>query len=222
MFDVAGLHKTYDRSAQAVHVLKGLDFRCAAGEFIGIFGASGSGKSTFLHILGGLDRPDEGFVKFDGADIYKKGDGDISRYRNREIGFVFQFYHLLPEFTALENVAIPCLIAGIKRSEALKMAESALAAADMMERLHHRPSELSGGEQQRVSIARAIVMRPRFILADEPTGNLDEATGLNIFSCLAGLHEKSGTGIIMVTHNPEFIKKIQRRFELKGGVLHAA
>lgn len=222
MFEVTGLHKTYDRSEKAVCVLKGLDFKCAAGEFIGIFGASGSGKSTFLHILGGLDKPDEGSVKFDGTDIYKKGDGEISRYRNREIGFVFQFYHLLPEFTALENVAIPCLIAGIKRPEAMKTAAEALDLVDMAERLYHRPSELSGGEQQRVSIARAVVMRPRFILADEPTGNLDEATGLNIFSCLTRLHEKSGTGIIMVTHNPEFIKKIQRRFELKGGALHAA
>lgn len=221
MFEIKGLCKTYDGGEKEVSVLRGLDMTCARGEFIGIFGTSGSGKSTFLHIAGGLDRPDSGTVLFDGEDLYKKSSRGIARFRNRSIGFVFQFYHLLPEFTALENVMLPCLIASMKRSEALLHAKEALAVVELTERSLHRPSELSGGEQQRVAMARAIVMRPRFILADEPTGNLDEATGEKIFSYLNRLNKVTKTGIIMVTHNHDLLERIPKRFELKGGVLHA-
>ena len=145
----------------------------------------------------------------------------LAEFRNRTVGFVFQFYHLLPEFTALENVMIPCLIGGIRKNKARQFAEEALVHIEMKDRLYHRPSELSGGEQQRVAIARATVMNPKFILADEPTGNLDESTGEKVFSYLEGLNKHAKTGIIMVTHNPELLKRIPKSFELKGGVLCA-
>ncbi len=219
MFEITDLHKTYDGSDKEVKVLTGVDFQSGAGEFVGIFGASGSGKSTFLHTIGGLDRPDRGTVKFDGEDIYAKNWHEIARFRNRSIGFVFQFYHLLREFTALENVMLPCLIAGLGRGESRRRASTAISVVDLDSRENHRPSELSGGEQQRVAIARAIVMCPRYILADEPTGNLDIAAGEKVFSYLLKLNKESGTGIIMVTHNPDLLKRIPRRLELKGGVL---
>lgn len=219
MFEISNLHKTYDGADKSVNVLNGLSFSCKEGELIGVFGTSGAGKSTFLHILGGLDRPSQGVVKFDGTDIYSKGGKFLSRFRNETIGFVFQFYHLLPEFSALENVMLPCLINGLGRKEAESRAKEALSNVEMFDRGAHRPSELSGGEQQRVAVARAVVMRPRFILADEPTGNLDEATGLKVFSNLLNLHEKTKTGMIMVTHNPDLLKKMPRRLELKGGIL---
>lgn len=219
MFEVSGLYKSYDRGAKEVRVLSGADFSCGAGEFVGIFGASGAGKSTFLHILGGLDAPDSGSVRFNGSDIYAMGGRRLASYRNREIGFVFQFYHLLPEFSALENVMLPCLIAGTGRKKAEELASKALSLVGMDGRMVHRPGELSGGEQQRVALARAMVMEPKFILADEPTGNLDETTGMMVFSYLEKLNRETGTGIIMVTHNPELLKKIPRRLELKSGRL---
>lgn len=220
MIEALQLHKTYDSGEKEVHCLKGLDFSCRSGEFVGIFGASGTGKSTLLHIMGGLDAPSSGEVKFDGKDLYKMKEKEIAGYRNKTIGFVFQSYHLLPEFSAIENVMLPCLIAGISKKEALKMAKAAVDNVGLAGRASHRPAELSGGEQQRVAIARASVLGPKFILADEPTGNLDEATGLNVFSYLEQLNARLKTGIIMVTHNPELLKKIPRRLELKGGVLH--
>ncbi|MBI2974171.1 MAG: ABC transporter ATP-binding protein [Deltaproteobacteria bacterium] len=222
MFDISNLYKTYDGGTQNVNVLSGVNFKCEEGEFIGIFGASGAGKSTLLHILGGLDFPTKGEVKFDGEDIYKKNKRFLAAFRNKTVGFVFQFYHLLPEFSAVENVMLPCLIAGQKRKEAFANAKEALQFVNLEDRDKHKPSELSGGEQQRVAIARAIVMRPKFVLADEPTGNLDESTGEKIFLNLEKLHEAAKTGIIMVTHNPDLLRKIPRRLELKGGLLHEA
>lgn len=220
MFKITDLHKSYGSGEKETHVLRGLDFSCEAGDFVGVFGASGSGKSTFLHIVGGLDRPTAGTVEFGGENIYKKRDRELAAFRNKTVGFIFQFYHLLPEFSAVENVMIPCLIAGKSAGEAKQTAEKMIAAVGLAERAGHRPSELSGGEQQRVAIARAIVMRPKFILADEPTGNLDEETGESVFSCLERLNKEEKTGIIMVTHNPELLKRMPMKLELKGGTLH--
>ncbi len=220
MFNVKGLKRSYKEGKKTVSVLSGLDFSCSAGEFIGVFGASGAGKSTFLHIIGGLDRPTDGDVSFNGVPIYSKGANYLAGFRNKMIGFVFQFYHLLPEFSAVENVMLPCLIAGYSKKKARDLAAEALAHVEMEERMSHRPDQLSGGEQQRVAVARAVVMQPQFILADEPTGNLDEDTGLKVFSCLTRLNREMKTGIIMVTHNPELLKRIPRRLELKGGQLH--
>ena len=220
MFEVGNLHKIYDRGRGEVEVLRGLDFSCGAGEFIGVFGSSGAGKSTFLQILGGLDTPTSGNVTFDGVPLFGKGSLDLAKFRNKEIGFVFQFYHLLPEFDALENVMIPCMIGGISRKRAREMDEEALSHVDMSQRLNHRPGKLSGGEQQRVAIARAIVMNPRFLLADEPTGNLDEATQEKVFGYFERLHKERNTTIIMVTHNPDLLRRMPKRFELKGGTLH--
>lgn len=220
MFEVKNLSKKYEKGSKEVNVLSGLDFLCHKGDFVGIFGASGSGKSTLLHILGGLDRPDSGIIRFDGIEIYNKSDSYLSDYRNKKVGFVFQFYHLLPEFTAIENVMMPCLISGITKKDARKRAEESLAIMELEERGSHMPAELSGGEQQRIAIARAIINRPNFILADEPTGNLDESTGNKVFSYFEKLNQEMETGIIMVTHNPELIKKMKRSYELKGGSLH--
>ncbi len=220
MFEVRNLHKIYDRGRGEVAVLRGADFSCGAGEFIGIFGASGAGKSTFLQILGGLDTPTSGSVTYDGSPLFGRGAIDLASFRNRQIGFVFQFYHLLPEFTALENVMMPCMIAGFSKKHAAELAYEALGHVDMSARLGHRPAKLSGGEQQRVAIARAIVMNPRFLLADEPTGNLDEATQERVFGYFERLHKERSTSIIMVTHNPDLLRKMPKRFELKGGTLH--
>lgn len=220
MFKVTNLHKVYDKGEKEVRVLTGLDFSCGRGEFIGIFGASGAGKSSFLHVIGGLDRPTEGEIKFNGVNLYEKNGRFLANFRNREVGFVFQFYHLLSEFSAVENVMLSCLIGGINKKKAFEMSAEALSHVGMIERKDHRPSELSGGEQQRVAVARAIVMKPKFILADEPTGNLDEASGLKVFSYFESLYKETGTGIIMVTHNPDLLKKIPKKLELKGGILH--
>ncbi|PIR18084.1 MAG: hypothetical protein COV46_01465 [Deltaproteobacteria bacterium CG11_big_fil_rev_8_21_14_0_20_49_13] len=222
MFRTAGLSKKYDEGGKSVAVLNGLDFLCEAGEFVGVFGASGAGKSTLLHMLGGLDKPTDGKVYFNNENIYSKGNKELAAFRNKKIGFVFQFYHLLPEFTALENVMLPCLIAGISKKKALELASEAIGHVGMEGRVKHRPNQLSGGEQQRVAVARAIVMRPEFILADEPTGNLDEETGIKVFSCLEALNRGMKTGIIMVTHNPDLLKRIPKKFELRNGTLHAA
>jgi len=218
-FTVKDLHKSYDKGSASVSVLKGLSFSCSESEFVGIFGASGTGKSTLLHVIGGLDRPDSGSVLFDNEDIYKKRDKDLAGFRNRTVGFVFQFYHLLPEFSALENVMLPCLISGMGKGEATRLAKESLSIVELDHRISHRPSEMSGGEQQRVAIARAVVMQPKFILADEPTGNLDEATGNKVFAYLERLHKETKTGVIMVTHNPDLLKHIPKKYELKSGAL---
>ncbi len=222
MFEAKGLHKSFEKGEREVHILNGLNFSCGVGEFIGVYGVSGAGKSTFLHVLGGLDEPDKGSVHFEGQEIYKMKNARLAEFRNRKIGFVFQSYHLLPEFSALENVMLPCLISGMGKADAKQLAEEALGHVDLTGRVLHRPSELSGGEQQRVAIARAIVMKPSFILADEPTGNLDEETGLKVFACLQRLYNDTKTGIIMVTHNSDLLRLIPRKMELRGGALHEA
>ncbi len=215
-----GIWKIYADTAEPVEVLRGLDISIENGEAVGIFGASGSGKSTLLHIIGGLDRPTEGSVNAAGFDLGVLSDDEMARFRNREIGFVFQFYHLLPEFTALENVMLPALIGGHARSAAGKMAMDALDAMGLSARRDHRPAMLSGGEQQRVAIARAAVQRPKLILADEPTGNLDRQTGAKVWEYLVDLNRRLGIALIAVTHNRELINRSMTAYELKDGKLN--
>ncbi len=204
-----------------VDVLRGISLEIAAGDSIAILGSSGSGKSTLLHLLGGLDTPSEGSVLFDGRDLNSMRLQDAAAVRNKEIGFVFQFHHLLPEFTALENVAMPGLIARIPRDESFTMAKRALGLLGLEQRLHHRVTTLSGGERQRAAIARAILLGPKVLLADEPTGNLDETTGGMVGELLANLNAELGMTLVVVTHNHSLARLMGRRYELHGGELYA-
>lgn len=215
-----GVAKVYRDMAEPVWVLKELDFELRQGELVGIFGASGAGKSTLLHILGGIDEPTSGQVTADGADLRGMTAEELARFRNRQVGFVFQFYHLLAEFTALENAMLPALIAGLSRGEAAERASKALAAMGLAARRDHRPAMLSGGEQQRVALARAAVMEPPMILADEPTGNLDHETGEQIFDYLLDLNRKRGMALVIVTHNRELLGRLPKAYELADGKLH--
>jgi lipoprotein-releasing system ATP-binding protein len=219
LVEANGVFKSYDGAAQPVEVLRGIDFSMAEGELIGVYGASGAGKSTLLHVLGGLDEPDEGDVRLMGRGLTGMTDADLAKTRNESVGFVFQFYHLLGEFSALENVMLPCLIAGGRKAEARKRAREALDHMGLLHRAAHRPAELSGGEQQRVAIARAAVMRPKVILADEPTGNLDRATGERVWEYLLQLNSDSGMGMIVVSHNHDLLGQIETLIELKDGKL---
>lgn len=205
--------------AEPVRVLDGLDFEIAAGELVGVFGASGAGKSTLLHILGGIDLPTSGSVLADGAELGAMAADELARFRNRSVGFVFQFYHLLAEFSAIENVMLPALISGIERREAEDRARQALDSMGLLARGLHRPAMLSGGEQQRVAIARAAVLKPPVILADEPTGNLDHETGDQIFKYLMDLNRVHGMAMVMVTHNRDMLKMLPRSYELEDGKL---
>lgn len=219
MITAQNLHKTYREAGKVVHVLKGLDFEITPGLKAGIIGASGSGKSTLLHVLGGLDSPDAGKVLLDREDLYSLEESKRSRLRNRFFGFVFQFYHLLPELTALENTLLPILIAGRGEKEAGARAAEALGRVGLGARLGHRPPELSGGEQQRVALARACVLGPKLILADEPTGNLDAASGEEVMGYLLQVVELSGGALVLVTHNTELAERMDRVLELKDGRL---
>ncbi len=212
--------KCYADTAVPVEVLRGADFSLDEGESVCIYGASGAGKSTLLHIMGGLDRPTRGRVLGAGMELGALNDVELARFRNREIGFVFQFYHLLPEFTALENVMLPALIAGLGKAEAARRAHEALEAMGLAARAKHRPAMLSGGEQQRVALARAAVMRPRAILADEPTGNLDHETGRRVWEYMLDLNRRMGIALVAVTHNQELGKELSRSLELRDGTLH--
>ncbi len=219
LIEVQGVSKSYTDAAAPVHVLRDISFQLDAGSMVGIYGASGAGKSTLLHIMGGLDRPTTGTVRAAGVDLVSLDEAELAKYRNREIGFVFQFYHLLPEFTALENVMLPPLIAGMSRKESVQRAGEALEAMGLADRASHRPAMLSGGEQQRVAIARAAVMRPRAILADEPTGNLDRQTGSRVWEYLMELHRRQGITIVAVTHNRDLIGGFSHAYELRDGRL---
>jgi len=214
------LKKRYDGGATAVDVLTGVDFQMGQGELIGIYGASGSGKSTLLHILGGLDQATDGEVEFEGQKLKSMCESDLARFRNQSIGFVFQFYHLLPEFSALENVMIPCLIGGMRKKEAKQKALKAIEEVSLTHRAHHRPREMSGGEQQRVALARAAVMQPKLILADEPTGNLDRQTGEHVFDYLLELNRSDGIAMLIVSHNHELLDQLPRKLLLRDGKLH--
>jgi lipoprotein-releasing system ATP-binding protein len=214
-----GLSKIYKSQASRVVVFEGLDLDVKTGEMIAIVGPSGAGKSTLLHLLGGLDRPTAGSVKLGEFDIYKLGDVDLARFRNREVGFIFQLHHLLPEFTALENVMMPLLVRRVPRSEARRLAESAIFSVGLSERATHRPGELSGGEQARVAIARALVAGPRLLLGDEPTGDLDSRTSESIHNLLKEVHATRKLTSIIVTHNERLASVCDRVFHLENGRL---
>jgi lipoprotein-releasing system ATP-binding protein len=214
-----GLRKTYHDGALSVEVLKGIDFDVRSGESVAVVGSSGSGKSTLLHCLGGLDKPTAGVVTLLGQAVFSAPAATRNRLRNEELGFVYQFHHLLPELTALENVAMPLLIGGMKAPEARRRAHEWLAAIGMQEREGHRPSQLSGGERQRIAIARALVNEPRCVLADEPTGNLDSTNADRIYDLMLQLTKERGTAFVVVTHDHELAARMDRQFELVDGVL---
>ncbi len=216
---VRGLCKTYDTGKRRVEVLAGIDLEMEAATTTALVGLSGAGKSTLLHLLGALDRPTAGTVFFRGEDIFKKNDRELASFRNRSIGFVFQFHHLLPEFTALENVMMPALIARVSKAEARAMAEELLTDVGLAQRMSHRPGELSGGEQQRVAIARALVLSPALLLADEPTGNLDMKTSDGVHAVLAELQRKKGLTLVVVTHNERLAAAMGRTVRLVDGRL---
>jgi lipoprotein-releasing system ATP-binding protein len=203
-------------------VLSGIDLTIAGGETVAIIGESGVGKSTLLHLLGGLDRPNQGTVRVAGTDLAPLRDRDLARFRSESIGFVFQFHHLLPDFTALENVMMPLLIAGEAPGGARGKATSLLERVGLGERLLHRPGELSGGEQQRVAVARAVVRRPALVLADEPTGNLDPDTGSEVERLLIELNREAGITCVVVTHSPRLAGAMDRTMRLTHGHLEAA
>jgi lipoprotein-releasing system ATP-binding protein len=219
---IENVHKSYRMGATRVNVLKGVNLAVQEGEFVAIIGASGSGKSTLLHILGGLDRPDKGLVRFDGRDLHRLRARDLNRYRNQTVGFVFQFYHLLDELNVLENVFLPAMVARSvvgwlrDRRRARQRAEALLAELGLRERARHKPYQLSGGERQRAAIGRALMNQPRLLLADEPTGNLDSATGNGILTVFEKLN-KAGQTIVMVTHDERIARRAQRVITLADG-----
>jgi lipoprotein-releasing system ATP-binding protein len=217
--DILGLHKSFDFEGRRISVLRGIDLRVAPGEMVAVVGASGAGKSTFLQVLGTLDEPSSGSVVIDGLDTCKLSPPKLAAFRNRTIGFVFQFHHLLPEFTALENTAMPALISGMSRQEAEGRAEKLLEKVGLSHRLRHRPGELSGGEQQRVALARALVMEPKLLLADEPTGNLDRRTGASIHDLLLDLNRERGMTLLVVTHNEDLAERLPRQLRMVEGKL---
>ena len=214
---VQQLFKTYGNGAKRVEVLRGIDLAFFQGERVAIVGASGVGKTTLLHILGTLDRPSSGKVLYEGKDIFTLNEKELAYFRNREIGFVFQFHHLLPEFSALENTMMPCLIQGMSKKEGTSRAESILSLVGLKDRLPHKPGELSGGEQQRVAVARALVLEPKMLLADEPTGNLDTKTGEAVFDLLQEINQMKGVTLIVVTHNLRLAERMSRQILLVDG-----
>lgn len=216
---VRGLHKGYSTPQGHLSVLRGVDLDCEPGDTVAVIGASGVGKSTLLHVLGALDAPDEGQVQVAGSDPFVLAEPERARLRNRSIGFVFQFHHLLPEFTAAENAALPLWIAGQSESEGLREAESLLSDLGLADRTAARPDELSGGERQRVAIARALVTRPVLLLADEPTGNLDGETAEVVYSKLVDLTRDRGTVLVVATHDLELAGRADRVYRLKQGLL---
>jgi len=217
LIQVQQLTKSFGNGAKQVDVLKGIDLTFNQGERAAIVGVSGVGKTTLLHILGTLDRPTTGKVLYRGKDIFTLNERELALFRNREIGFVFQFHHLLPEFNALENTMMPCLIQGISKKEAAFRAETILSLVGLKERLSHKPGELSGGEQQRVAVARALVLEPKVLLADEPTGNLDTKTGESVFHLLQELNQIKGVTLIVVTHNLKLASQLPRQINLVDG-----
>ena len=216
------LSKTYQDGVRRVEVLKGIDLAVEPGEMVAIAGPSGSGKSTLLHLLGALDRPDGGTIEIGGQSLAALSGARLAGFRNRMIGFVFQFHQLLPDFTALENVMLPGRIAGREPGEVLESARRLLLEVGLADRLDHFPNQLSGGERQRVALCRALVLEPPLLLADEPTGNLDPASGEHVFDLLLELQARHHTTGILVTHNPEIAERCTRTLRLEGGALQGA
>jgi ABC-type lipoprotein export system ATPase subunit len=214
-----GLHKSYPVGKRTLEILRGIDLEVARGEFLALRGASGAGKSTLLHLLGGLDLPNAGEIKFDGTDLRALSARALAQWRNRRVGFIFQAYHLLPELSALENVALPARLARTAPDEAARRAAGLLERVGLGRRLEHRPYELSGGEQQRVAIARSMVNEPDLILADEPTGNLDSHTGGEIIQLLESLRAERQATFIMATHDAHIAARARRVIELADGQL---
>lgn len=213
------IRKTYHDGAVDTEVLKGVSFEIAKGELVSIIGSSGSGKSTLLHILGALDEATEGKVTFLGKPLLTLSSNQQAKLRNEHLGFVYQFHHLLSDFTAVENVAMPLLIGGMGTKQAKAEASALLERVGLKHRLEHRPSELSGGERQRVAIARALVNKPALVLADEPTGNLDHTTALSIYDLMRALNTEYGTAFLVVTHDNELAAKMDRQMHMQDGLL---
>lgn len=221
LFTVKDLKKTYSRGDQAVEALRGVNLEIQKGQFVSIMGPSGSGKSTLLHLLGGLDRPTSGSVTLDGQSIEKMTDEDLSVFRRRKLGFIFQFFNLLPTLTAVENVALPMLLDNVSMSEIEPRAKKLLEQIGLGHRMHHTPDQLSGGEMQRVAICRALISDPLMILADEPTGNLDTKTGESVLTVLSKMAKEEGKTIVMVTHDPKAASYGTRLIRVRDGLLES-
>lgn len=219
LLSVCDLHKSFFEGGVEIQVLRGLNLDLTEGERLAVVGESGVGKSTLLHILGTLDRPTKGKIIFAGKELPLNDEAALCKFRNREIGFVFQFHYLLPDFSALENVMFPALIQGIDAGRAKAEAEQLLELVGLKDRMSHRPGKLSGGEQQRVAVARAVILKPRLVLADEPTGSLDQRIGEEVQDLLFRLNEENNIAVVVATHNREFAEKIGRQVELKSGEL---
>ncbi len=215
------IHKSFTKGASVIEVLHQVDFHVESGKTIAIMGESGVGKSTFLQILGGLLQPTQGDVLFEGKSIFQQTEDQIASYRNEKIGFIFQFHYLLPEFSALENASMPMRIAGISEKKYNERAIDLLHRIGLGHRIHHRPSELSGGEQQRVAIVRALVNQPKIVLADEPTGNLDTETALNVSELLLSMVKENNMSLVIATHSEQLATKTDRIYRLKSGKLGA-
>ena len=222
MIVVEGLNKSFTSERGTVHVLRDVTLSIQAGERVAVVGASGAGKTTLMHLLGGLDRPTSGQVSFEGKEIFDYSLAELDAFRNRSVGFVFQFHQLLPEFTALENVMMPARIGRIPVSEAQAQACQLLEAVGLSHRLHHKPGQLSGGEQQRVAIARALVMGPRLLLADEPTGNLDSGTSDEIVALLNQMHNEHNLTMVLVTHSEKLAAGMDRIIHMEDGCLNGS
>ncbi len=220
LLQVRGLFKHFGSGERCVEVLRGIDLTISEQESISVVGASGVGKSTLLHILGTLERPSEGEVSYEGVNVFKFHETRLASYRNRTIGFVFQFHHLLSEFTALENSMLPALIGRKSRKESREQAEYALNLVGLSHRMLHRIGELSGGEQQRVAVARALILSPKILLADEPTGNLDMKSSRNIHELLLSLNQEQKVALVVATHNMELAGMMERQLQMKDGLLN--
>ncbi|MDD2680466.1 MAG: ABC transporter ATP-binding protein [Candidatus Omnitrophica bacterium] len=222
MLEAKNIHKVYNDGKRSLDVLKGVDLKIERGAFIAIVGPSGAGKSTLLHILGGLDNPTQGKVTLQGEDIYQLGDAELSRIRNRKIGFVFQFYHLLSEFTLLENVLMPALISDEAQAGLSELKQRALALleeAGLGERINHFPAQLSGGEKQRAAVARGLMNKPGLLFCDEPTGNLDSQSGSGIIALIKKINVENKMTVVLVTHNAELTNQADKVYHLKDGIL---